>query len=327
MAWTALLGAAFASLSAHAAGSTEQADFDSLAPGTSIVGAGKVRPDLHIETSGGNDVVVVKQGLAPTAYGGGTGNESNGCLGAGFADIGSPRLYTSATKKHQYVFHFTTPVSSFSVRMRDWGDFLPYGANGDQTYAMVATAYDTHGDVVDTNSIAFTTAATSLIRDSNEFGNLRIAGDGCDAQDGQPGNYRFQLEGEGITRITLQPRDQASTDPHIAFAELQFTPEIADQDEDGVPDDEDACPESATTVEVPNVVIGAHTTSVRNVNDVSGPGCSIQDLVNGITRKARNHGHLVNGIKALADWLVSRGYATPAQSRELHQAASHKKGK
>jgi len=217
--------AAFASLPRIA---EAQTIYPPLPPaGQSVVGQGVVHPILNIETSGGNDVVALREQVFPPAYGGGEDNIVNDCLGpdGGFADLGhSP--FSFSTKNHQYAFAFTKPITEFTIRMVDWGDFLPFGGNGDQTYAMTMTAYNAANDVVDTDTIQFTSDSTAIqSRPSNEFGPLNIAGDACLATAGQPGNYTFHVQGSGIVRVTLAPRDRPSTDPHMALSNLGFTVE------------------------------------------------------------------------------------------------------
>jgi hypothetical protein len=211
--------------SAVTAVSAATIDLSGFSPGASVVGPGVVHPLLFIHDSDGNDVVVVRELTSPVAYGAnpdGALNVANGCLGSGFADLGSGPF---TTKKHEYVFTFApgTAVETFSTRMRDWGDFLPFGATADRTYGFAMTAYDVDGNVVDTDSISFSSAdSTATDRETPEFGNLSIAGDACTAPEGYPGNYVFTVAGSGITRVELNPRDRPSLDPHIAFSEIAF---------------------------------------------------------------------------------------------------------
>jgi len=217
------IAAAFASLPRIA---EAQTIYPTLPPaGQSVVGPGVVHPLLNIETSGGNDVIALREEVAPAAYGGGTQNIVNDCLGpdGGFADLGNT-TFQYTTKKHQYAFAFTRAISEFTIRMVDWGDFLPYGGNADNTYAVTMTAYNAANEVVDTDTIQFTSSSTAISnRPSNEFGSLGVAGDACLATPGQPGNYTFHVQGSGIVRVTLSPRDRQSTDPHMALSKLGFT--------------------------------------------------------------------------------------------------------
>lgn len=292
-----------------------------------MVGPGVAHPLLEIHTSGGNDVMAIHELENPAAYGGnhiqpnGTILQlANGCLGpGGFADLGTGD-FTPATKKHQYVFTFASGVAvqSFSLRMVDWGDFLPFGANADHVYSMDMAAYNAAGDVVDTDRIQFTAAGTALIRDSVEFGSLRLAGDACSATPGQPGNFTFHVSGPGIVRVTLQPKDRPSEDPNMALADLSF--ELQDSDGDGVPDVADHCPNSDLR---PFVDTGAGPTSVRNT--VDGEGCSIQDVVNALRAGARSHGQYVSAIAHLANDLRKIGVISEKQSAELKNGAAKAK--
>ena len=225
-------------------------DFGSIPPGTSVVGLGTVHPLLNIHPSGtdlpGNDVPAISEFTYPVAFGAnkdGVLNVANACLSpAGFADVGSG-TYAPETKNHEYVFTFASGVSvrKFSLHMADWGDFLPYGGNADKRYAMRMVAYNANNDVVDTDEIAFTSDSTvQNARPSNEFGSLGVSGDACTATEGQPGNYTFAVEAQGITRVELHAKDRASLDPHIGFNDLSF--ELEDADGDGVGDAQDNCP-------------------------------------------------------------------------------------
>jgi hypothetical protein len=208
-----------------AADCTEKAAWPSS--GTSIVGSGKVHPKLVVETSGGNDVVALRSGGNPVAFGGGDQNVVNSCLSpdGGFADVGSGD-YSFATKKHAYAFTFVSgaTASQFSVRMVDWGDYLPYGACPGGVCRFTLTAWDAQNRSIATDSIAFSSTSTAKIgRPSDEFGSLANSGDACDASAGQPGHYIFRVSGSGIAKVTLAAADRAALDPHIAFDGLCFT--------------------------------------------------------------------------------------------------------
>ena len=228
-------------------------DFSGIPPGTSVVGPGAVHPLLNINPSGGNDVLAISEFTNPVAFGAnknGVPNLANACIssaGSGFADVGSG-TFTPDTKLHQYVFTFAggVTVNKFSLRMADWGDFLPYGASADGRYAMRMVARNANEEVVDTDEIAFTSNSTQVSnRLSNEFGNLGVSGDACTASPGQPGNYTFVVEGQGIASVELHAKDKASIDPHIGFSDLSFVPVCPstfyrDADADGFGDPSDS---------------------------------------------------------------------------------------
>jgi len=194
---------------------------DAANVGTSVVGTDLAVLGLTIANSGGNDIVYVSEGLYPAAYGGGSTNVANKCSipGGGIADVGAGS-YAYDTKKHQYEFTFTggKKVSSFQIGVLDWGDFLPFGGNADNTYAMVMTGYDDAGNVVATSTKSFTTTDTGMNRrNTTEYGNLATSGDACNATEGQPGKFIISVSGPAISRITLSFRDRASMDPHVAL--------------------------------------------------------------------------------------------------------------
>ena len=73
-------------------------------------------------------------------------------------------------------------MSRFSVRLSDWGDFLPFGAAPSGILAATLTGYDAGGNTVasDASTISSTSNAISN-RPSTDFGNLGITGDACSA--------------------------------------------------------------------------------------------------------------------------------------------------
>jgi hypothetical protein len=195
--------------------------------GESVVGQGKLpgAPELIIEQSGGNDVAFIQDGQSPPAYGGGSNNTVNGCLGAdgGIADLGSG-TYSYQTKKHQYGFTFAdgASVSQFSLVLLDWGDFLPYGVPPGGVHKVLLTAY-AGDDVVAITEVSFTSTDSAVNgRMTAEYGSLETAGDACDATEGQPGRLPLTVSGTGITRVTLAFNDLASTDPHVAVTGINY---------------------------------------------------------------------------------------------------------
>ena len=181
-----------------------------------------------------NNAVVVKEGVAPIAYGGNLqfpvqqNNVPNACIGsarssAGFADLGAG-TFTSDTKLHDYVFTFApgTSVSAFALRMADYGDFNPGGAT---SHSVKLVAYNASGDIVDEDQLSYTSAGT--------LNPLGATGDACTAQAGEPGNFIFEVSGSHITRLELRSSNNGSSpnepsDPNIAFNNLCFVLEATE---------------------------------------------------------------------------------------------------
>lgn len=90
-----------------------------------------------------------------------------------------------------------------------------------------------------------------------------------------------------------------------------------DDDNDGVPNTEDHCPNSDLREFVD---VGNGPTSVENTVDEEG--CSIQDLVNQAMASARNHGQYVSAIAHLANDLRKSGEITNRESTILKTGAA-----
>jgi hypothetical protein len=90
-----------------------------------------------------------------------------------------------------------------------------------------------------------------------------------------------------------------------------------DSDNDGVPNDEDHCPNSDLRAKVD---VGNGPTNINN--DVDVEGCSIQDLVNECADHARNHGAYVSCIAHLANDLRKAGVLTDGESTALKNGAA-----
>jgi hypothetical protein len=144
--------------------------------------------------------------------------------GSGFADVGSGD-YSPSSKKHEYAFTFAEgiAVGSFSILVLDWGDFLPYGACPGGRCEMAMTAYNTAGEVVDQDVRGFTTSQSGFFRTSSEYGDMRVAGDACLAEHGEPGRAQFQVSGPGIVRVELGFTALGCVDPHIALLVLAYS--------------------------------------------------------------------------------------------------------
>lgn len=100
-------------------------------------------------------------------------------------------------------------------------------------------------------------------------------------------------------------------------ATVTLTVCTADSDLDGVPDDEDACPDSDLRE---SVHVGDCDTGVPNLlggEAVNSEGCSLADLVHGIlvdsADDAPNHGQFVQEVARSVNRLARTGVITPGQ--------------
>lgn len=90
-----------------------------------------------------------------------------------------------------------------------------------------------------------------------------------------------------------------------------------DSDGDGVPDEDDECPDSDLR---DFVDVGSGPTSIPNV--VGDDGCSIQDDVHHCEDTARNHGQYVSCVNKLADQLYKDGVISKQQRQEMKTGAA-----
>jgi hypothetical protein len=218
-------------------GGTVTSEIESFFLVESVEGAGLAVPGLII-TNEDPDTEIVKiiESSPVGGYGGGSMNIPNACIpdGFGFADVGILNNGAPETKAHRYRFSFTgnRTVDSFSVRVFDWGDFLPNGANSDQTYWIALLAYDIDDNLLAEDRITFTSTTSSINnRNTPEFGNLAVAGDACDAEEGQPGRGNLEVNASGIYRLELHYRDLQSMDPHSGFRFPDFNLEALPEDD------------------------------------------------------------------------------------------------
>ncbi|OJJ23587.1 hypothetical protein BKI52_04285 [marine bacterium AO1-C] len=198
------------------------ATYEGLEDKSSVEGLGKVHPMLNITTSKGKARVLYEDGkqtiyTAPNDKNAPNGKTKNGCIGdgRGFADTDSKK-----NRLHDYVFTFenNAAVKSFSMQMLDFGDYNAAKAN---VQSAILVGYNANGDVVDTDSLIVT---------KTSHGNLKLTGDACSAKPGEPGNYTFNLVGDGITKVkVLYYNDGTNTyggnrpsDPNIAIGNICF---------------------------------------------------------------------------------------------------------
>ena len=197
------------------------ADFGRVGVGDPVEGLGVVAPYLSIDAKG--TAVKVAQSTPPVAYLAPNGSGiANGGLVAkgGFSDITTK----NARQAHLYNFTFApgVTITNFSLHMLDYGD-LNHLADPDHYVSM--TAYDANGNVISKQELSYTTPAERIPRSSNLYGDLWINGDATTAPLGQPGNWIWNVSGNGITRVVLE--FGAGYDPNVAFDLLSFTTECA----------------------------------------------------------------------------------------------------
>ncbi len=98
---------------------------------------------------------------------------------------------------------------------------------------------------------------------------------------------------------------------------VEFNSDPNDSDHDGVPDSQDACPDSNLGS---TVIIGGIDSGVSNV--VSSSGCSISDLVVQCAGAAITHGQFVSCVAHVTAALKSAGTITGAQKGAIDNAAA-----
>jgi hypothetical protein len=184
--------------------------------GQSVEGLGKVAPHLNIDAKG--TAVRVVQAADPMIYlaPNGSGNINGGLVAdGGFSD----QTTQDALQPHLYTFTFAPSVSitNFSLHMLDYGDW-----NFPRTAAHYAsmTAYNANGNVVSKEELSYTTPALEVPRTSSLYGDLYFNGDAVSAPPGQPGNWNWNVSGNGIVRVVLE--FGAGYDPNIAFDLLSY---------------------------------------------------------------------------------------------------------
>lgn len=89
-----------------------------------------------------------------------------------------------------------------------------------------------------------------------------------------------------------------------------------DSDSDGVPDDEDSCPNSDIS---DTVVVDGCDSGVANLNL---GGCTISDQIAEIAADARNHGQFVRGVAKLLNQLRNDGVIRDAERGAIQRCAA-----
>ena len=104
--------------------------------------------------------------------------------------------------------------------MLDYGDWNPSLAT---SHAVSMTAFNANGDVVAKQELSFTSPGVASPHNSDLFGDLSMTGDAITASTGQPGNWTWNVYGNGIVRVELEFGD--GYDPAVGFDTLTYTAE------------------------------------------------------------------------------------------------------
>lgn len=105
--------------------------------------------------------------------------------------------------------------------------------------------------------------------------------------------------------------------PFLAFDDTERRSILVDGDGDGVPDDEDICPDSDLGV---TVVIDSCDSGVANALDANG--CTIGDLVGDCADGARNHGKFVSCVSHLLNDLKKDGVVNGRDKGAVQRCAA-----
>jgi hypothetical protein len=187
-----------------------------------VEGWNVVAPNLNIDADGTAEKIELGNDQYFAYYASNDNKVANGGLSAngGFSDLVAQGQF----KAHHYTFTFAPGVSvtNFSLPMLDYGDWN-YEQITDHHVSM--TAYNANGDVVDQQVLTFTTPTDAAPRSSTPYGDLYLHGDAVTAGEGQPGNWYWNVSGNGITRVVLSFKTGIDTgyDPYIGFDKLTYT--------------------------------------------------------------------------------------------------------
>jgi hypothetical protein len=110
-------------------------------------------------------------------------------------------------------------ITNFSLHMLDYGDWNPTLST---THYASITAYDVSGNEIPNakEELIYTTPPFAAPRTSSLYGDLWFNGDAASAPLGQPGNWVWNVSGNGIARVVLEFGE--GHDPNIAFDLLSF---------------------------------------------------------------------------------------------------------
>jgi Na+-translocating ferredoxin:NAD+ oxidoreductase RnfD subunit len=191
-------------------------DLSTIAVGQSVEGLGTVAPLLDIKAK--RQAVRVAQATPPMVYlaPNGSGRVNTALVAdGGFSDLQTKALL----EPHEYNFTFApgVTITNLSLHMLDFGDL---NQPLDTSHFASMTAYDVNGNPVSKEVLSYTTPAINLPRSSSLYGDLWFTGDAATAAPSQPGNWIWNVSGNGIVRVVLE--FGAGYDPNIAFDLLTF---------------------------------------------------------------------------------------------------------
>jgi Lectin C-type domain len=149
--------------------------------------------------------------------------------------------------------------------------------------------------------------------DEGEPNNTYLGGWGKDAT-GQS-EERLQYHHDGTHWNDLPDDPEVVTPRFIVEWDVPAAPD--DSDQDGVPDDEDACADSDLRA---TVVIDGCDAGVPNT--IFPSGCTIADRITACAERARNHGQFVSCVASLTNMLKKSGAITGQQKGAIQSCAA-----
>ena len=185
--------------------------FESIAPGTSVEGAGAVDAALTITSlpwaagspacATGSAAVIEETNSVPFASYVANPTVTNGCLNGvrGFGDEAECVL------DYEFTLAPGRTASCFGIRIFDFGDYYPFGGTH---HVVTLSAYDASNTLVDTDVLAAAGAVDLAF------------GDACSTQPGTSGNFFLSVAAPGIVRVTLTFDE--FPDPNVGFDDITF---------------------------------------------------------------------------------------------------------
>jgi hypothetical protein len=147
------------------------------------------------------------------------------------------------------------------------------------------------------------------------FLNPGLAEPGTDITDFFPASLTFTpAEGDIVVKFTSQ---LYATRVFPLIGNVVLTAEISDTDGYGIPDDEDACPDSDLSF---TVVIDGNDSGV--FNDLFDDGCTISDLISQCYWMSENHGEFMSCVSDLTNWLKAEGIISGKEKGAITKAAA-----